>query len=76
MVDPRTPVVVGVGQFTESVRFIAPDQTTVLRKSEVKFGMKDPNINATTVTVFVTSGAAHSRVRRSLVRTNLLKLVC
>ncbi len=42
----------GVGQFTECVRFIAPDQTTVLRKSEVKFAMKDPNINATTVTVF------------------------
>src|SRR2546427_11598489 len=42
----------GVGQFTESVRLIAPDQTTVLRKSEVKFSMKDPNINATTVTVF------------------------
>ena len=42
----------GVGQFTECVRFIAPDQTTVLRKSDVKFAMKDPNINATTVTVF------------------------
>src|SRR5678816_4011136 len=42
----------GVGQFTESVRLLAPDQTTVLRKSEVKFGMKDPAINATTVTVF------------------------
>jgi hypothetical protein len=42
----------GVGQFAESVRLIAPDQTTVLRKSEVKFAMRDPNINATTVTVF------------------------
>ena len=42
----------GVGVFTESVRFIAPDQTTVLRKSEVKFQMKDPGINATTVTLF------------------------
>src|SRR5437867_12079870 len=42
----------GVGQFTESARLIAPDQTTVLRKSEVKFTMKDPAINATTVTVF------------------------
>jgi hypothetical protein len=42
----------GLGQFTESVRFIAPDQTTVLRKSEVKFGMKDAGINATTVTLF------------------------
>ena len=42
----------GIGQFTESVRLMAPDQTTVLRKSEVKFAMKDPAINATTVTVF------------------------
>jgi hypothetical protein len=42
----------GIGQFTESVRLIAPDQTTVLRKSEVRFAMKDPNINATTVTLF------------------------
>src|SRR2546427_7520764 len=42
----------GVGQFTESVRLIAPDQTTLLRKSEVKFSMKDPNINATTGTLF------------------------
>ena len=42
----------GVGTFTESVRFIAPDQTTVLRKSEVKFQMKDPSMNATTVSLF------------------------
>ena len=42
----------GIGQFTESVRLIAPDQTTVLRKSEVKFAMKDPGVNATTVTLF------------------------
>src|SRR5678816_267637 len=41
----------GIGQFTESVRLLAPDQTTVLRKSEVRFAMKDPNINATTVTL-------------------------
>jgi len=42
----------GLGAFTESVRLMAPDQTTVLRKSEVKFGMKDPGLNATTVTLF------------------------
>jgi hypothetical protein len=42
----------GLGQFAESVRVIAPDQTTVLRKSEVKFAMRDPNFNATTVTLF------------------------
>ena len=42
----------GLGQFVESVRLIAPDQSTVLRKSEVKFEMKNPAINATTVTLF------------------------
>ncbi|MFM1768394.1 MAG: hypothetical protein RJA22_923 [Verrucomicrobiota bacterium] len=42
----------GVGVFTEAVRLIAPDQTTVLCKSEVKFQMKDPNLSATTVTLF------------------------
>jgi hypothetical protein len=42
----------GIGQFNESVRLIGPDQTTVLRKSEVKFQMKDPAVNATTVTFF------------------------
>jgi hypothetical protein len=42
----------GVGVFTESVRLTAPDQTTVLRKSEVKFKMKDAGTNATTVTLF------------------------
>ena len=29
----------GVGQFVETSRLIAPDQTTVLRKGEVKFGL-------------------------------------
>jgi hypothetical protein len=42
----------GIGQFTECVRFIAPDQTTVLRKGEVKFSLQDPNLQATNVTVF------------------------
>ena len=42
----------GVGQFVETTRFIAPDQTTVLRKGEVKFGLKDPGLHATNVTVF------------------------
>ena len=32
----------GVGQFTENVRLIAPDQTTVLRKGERKFELRDP----------------------------------
>lgn len=42
----------GVGQFTESVRFIAPDQTTVLRKGEVKFVLPDASLHATNFTVF------------------------
>ena len=42
----------GVGQFTESVRLIAPDQTTLLRKGEVKFALQDAAMNATNVTVF------------------------
>ena len=42
----------GVGRFVESVRLIAPDQTTVLRKGEVKFELKDPGLQATNVTVF------------------------
>jgi hypothetical protein len=42
----------GIGNFTESVRFIAPDQTTVVRQSQVKFALQDPAGNATNVTVF------------------------
>ena len=42
----------GVGQFVETTRFIAPDQTTVLRKCEVKFALQDAMHNATTVPVF------------------------
>ena len=42
----------GVGAFTESVRLLAPDQTTVLRQSQVKFEVKDPTHNATNVTLF------------------------
>ncbi|MBC8094329.1 MAG: hypothetical protein H7Y43_00825 [Akkermansiaceae bacterium] len=42
----------GIGQFTENVRLIAPDQTTVLRKGEVKFVLQEANLHATNVTVF------------------------
>ena len=42
----------GVGQFTETIRFIAPDQTTILRKGEVKFVLQDAALHATNVTVF------------------------
>src|ERR1700761_3666908 len=41
----------GFGQFVETVRLIAPDQTTVLRKSEMRFALQDVAHNATTVTL-------------------------
>ncbi|HEY1661332.1 MAG TPA: hypothetical protein VGI03_02845 [Verrucomicrobiae bacterium] len=42
----------GVGQFTENVKLIAPDQTTVLRKGEMKFELKDPSLHSTNILVF------------------------
>ncbi len=42
----------GVGTFTETVRLVAPDQTTVLRQSQVKFVLHDPAHNTTNVSVF------------------------
>jgi hypothetical protein len=42
----------GIGQFVESARLVAPDQTTVLRKAEVKFALQDVALHATNVTVF------------------------
>jgi len=42
----------GLGQFTESVRLIAPDQTTVLRKGEMKFELKETVGRAPNVIVF------------------------
>jgi hypothetical protein len=42
----------GIGQFTENVRLIAPDQTTVLRKADLKFELRDPSLHSTNVVVF------------------------
>lgn len=42
----------GLGQFSETTRLIAPDQTTVLRQSQVKFQLQDATHNATNVSVF------------------------
>ncbi len=42
----------GVGNFTETVRLVAPDETTVLRKGEVKFVLGDATQHATNVTLF------------------------
>src|SRR5438105_13715766 len=41
-----------LGQFTEMVRLVGPDQVTVLRKGEVKFTLQDTALHATNVTVF------------------------
>jgi len=40
----------GVGKFNETVRLVGPDGTTVLRKSDGRFELKDPSHNATNVT--------------------------
>ncbi|HTH46345.1 MAG TPA: hypothetical protein VMB21_02430 [Candidatus Limnocylindria bacterium] len=42
----------GVGQFTEQVRILSPDGTTVLRKSSAKLVLPDPSQNVTNVSVF------------------------
>ena len=42
----------GVGAFTENVRLLAPDQTTLIRQSQVKFAVKEATHHATNVTVF------------------------
>jgi len=57
----------GYGQFAESVRLIAPDQTTVLRKGQVKFALQDTSHHATNVTVlqqveFTTAGVYYLEV--------------
>ncbi len=40
----------GIGQFTEQVRLLAPDET-LIRKGEVKFELRDAGLHATNVTV-------------------------
>ena len=42
----------GIGQFTESSRLMAPDQTTVLRKGELKFELRDAALHASNIMVF------------------------
>lgn len=42
----------GIGKFNESIRIIAPDQTTVLRKGEMKFELRDAAMHTTSVMVF------------------------
>jgi hypothetical protein len=42
----------GIGRFTETIRLIAPDQTTVLRKGESKFELPDAVTHTTNVMFF------------------------
>ncbi len=42
----------GKGNFTEQVRLIAPDGTTVIRKSSAKLALPDPVQNVTNVSLF------------------------
>lgn len=42
----------GIGRFHEVVRLIAPDQTTVLRKAEMKFELVDVATHSTSIMFF------------------------
>lgn len=42
----------GIGRFTETIRLIAPDQTTVLRKGEMKFELNDASAQTSSVMYF------------------------
>ena len=42
----------GIGQFTENVRLVAPDQTTVLRQADMKFELREPGMSSTNVMLF------------------------
>jgi hypothetical protein len=57
----------GLGQFTETVRFMAPDQTTVLRTGQTRFALQDATHHATNLTVlgqlqFPVAGVYHVEV--------------
>jgi hypothetical protein len=57
----------GFGQFTETVRFLAPDQTTVLRTGQTRFALQDASHHATNLTVlgqlqFPVAGVYHIEV--------------
>ena len=42
----------GIGRFNESIRLIAPDQSTVLRKGEMKLELREPASHTTSVMAF------------------------
>jgi hypothetical protein len=52
----------GIGEFRETARLIAPDQTTVIKQIELKFALREATHNATNVSFwgqvkFETAGA-------------------
>lgn len=42
----------GVGQFTQNVRLLYPDQTTVLRENQVRFKLEEVSHHVTNVSIF------------------------
>jgi hypothetical protein len=42
----------GVGGFTQNVRLIAPDQSTLIRESKLQFALQDPAHNASNLSMF------------------------
>jgi len=42
----------GFGDFNQSIRLLAPDQTTLLGKNDVKFSLPDPAAHTVNVAVF------------------------
>ena len=42
----------GMGNFVETVRFLSPDETSVIRKSQVKFTLKNTTQHTTNVSIF------------------------
>lgn len=42
----------GIGRFNETIRLIAPDQMTVLRKAEMKFELREAAASATNIMYF------------------------
>ncbi|MCS1411770.1 MAG: hypothetical protein M2R45_04972 [Verrucomicrobia subdivision 3 bacterium] len=44
--------VAGIGSFTETVRLVGPDQTTIIRQSQVKFALREASSHATNVSLF------------------------
>lgn len=42
----------GVGEFSETTKLLAPDETTVLAETKVKFGMQDPAQCCNNLSVF------------------------